>query len=217
MRPTTVSDRTSITATESSGVHATYARAPSGWITIPAAPCPTGTRFTTLPVTKAPALVRAPLPGPDSPVPRARRGVVAPDPLAPLGREPDLPAGHREPVRTRERAQVDDGQGLLPHQVDGRERVVRARTVVRDVCYPPIRCGDHLVRIRPHRHARHHRERRRVDDCQGLVRFAQDEQGARRRGTGPGRWLLLEGERRGEQQYRAERDAAWVPEHGHPR
>src|SRR5216683_1534987 len=46
-RPITDSDFTSMTATSSSGVQATYARAPSGCITIPAAPCPIGTRFIT--------------------------------------------------------------------------------------------------------------------------------------------------------------------------
>ncbi len=116
--------------------------------------------------------MRAVLPTAQNKIYFPARRINAPKYLRRLRREPNFPSSKIQSMRALQRAQINRRQRLLIHQINHRQRVQRPRpsaAIIRNVGKLPIRGRNHLVRVRTHRHLRHHLQCRRIDNRQRLI------------------------------------------------
>src|ERR1035438_7853019 len=116
------------------------------------------------------------------PVDLAGSRVIAADRFGCFCRKPYLALREHQAMRTAQCTQIDRRHLLLRHQIDHRQRMKRAKAVVRDISRLPVRRRHHLMRIVAHRNARYHMQRRRIDDRQRMVLLGQSQQCSLRRG-----------------------------------
>ena len=79
-------------------------------------------------------------------------------------------------MRTAQRPEIDRTQPLLVDQVDHRERVVGAATVVGDVREFPVRRSNYFVRILADRNCAEHLKRAGIDDCERMVALRKHQE-----------------------------------------
>ena len=122
------------------------------------------------------------LPGAHDPIDFARSRVIAPDRLGGFCGKPHLAQLEVQPMRPAQRPQVDRVQPSLPYKINHRQRMKRAKSVVRNISRSAIRRSDHFVRIVSHRNGRQNTQRPRIDNGERVILFGKRKKSRARSG-----------------------------------
>ena len=121
--------------------------------------------------------MRPVLPGPENPVHFLRLGIIAANRFRRLCREPRFAAYKKQSVRSAQRPEINRPQRFRFQQIDNRERVVRAATIVRYLGDRAVCGSNYLVRIFADGRLSKDLQSAGIYNCQRSVTLGQNQQG----------------------------------------